>query len=1024
MSVELKRPWERQTCNTLHFLLEAHAKYPDLVTAAYLQSALKTPEILSPLAHKHLGRIFWGTTSMAAIAHPSYDTLSRHLLSVKRSQLVAFWTSEINETLAAPNKIKEVVTLKLLTDLLGDQTNPLDARTALKLLTPRFIKMIVASLKSLKLQKHDVLATFYAEFFNALNEYFSERLGPDDPAKIELLQRFLLHPGNLLLEKYLPQNTIHQLINKLGPSGIRTLFATYKSIFLGQLPKDPKDTTVEWLNVERLHACQMMQYLLGQKSAQSSGEQDWRTEQLVFLMTVGLFNVNASGDEVVSKEKASAAIAKPLSANAKSAFFASLQMKLTSLSDEKNVLLRLVERANEIVSKNKAAKYIQGTWSVASQAAWQEAFTAVQSSKKEKKLTMVFQILFLHMGLQLFREPEMAQVAIGDLVKCMEKTRQVKKAQKKNAKRVPEEGDVEEEPEWIEVVVDLFLHLLSQNASFLRTIVGNVFPHLCGELTLTAVHQILAMLDMKDGGNPLSVADEAGEQDEEEDVEDEDAEMKSSDEEEEEEADDDEEEDEDEDDEDEDIQDEDGTVTDQLRNAVSTALGATLSNGDNDDAESVDLNDMDDAEAERLDGALSTAFALLRKSGAHQSKKKTKKERSTTTTVMHFRIRVLDLIEIYLKTKPSLAITIEIMLALFSMIEYCKDGDLKALSDKIDRVLKHLLALRHFADVSEVSCSDVRDLLQSLVEKMDSPTKLGAHNQLLSKSFVFLISNASQLPDAPKNGSVILQLIQSYASEFITSNNPSIPNNLLQDIFKIRWSGVWQVAETVADQGLRDGPASLAFRRTQALEQLVLVYKNHGFVKTNVAAFAKSSAKIEKSLQQFLASSSADGGRKVSPKGFAALCSLLTEIDRTQKAIVEYKTQLKWNVIQEQVQIVRKRLTLNSVQLQAYAKFCKAQGLEVVKKLDDKPTENGLLNGNHASSDDDGEELLTKKTKKTKNAEVVVNGSNGLDKSSKKRKPDAENAESKQEKRKRREERLRIASIGFDQYDNEADSNE
>lgn len=1006
MSLELKRPWERHTCNTLHFLMEAHAKYPDLVDAAYLRSSLKTPVILTPLAHKHLGRIFWGTTSMGAIAHPSYDALSRHLLAVERSQLVAFWSSEINETLAAPNRIKEVVTLRLLTDLLNDQANPLDAKTTLlKLLTPRFIRMIVSSLKTLRLQKHDVLVTFYAEFFDALNAYF-EKLGNDDSAKVELLQRLLLHPGSILLEKYLPQNTIHQLVNRLGHIGARSLFATYKAIFVGQLAKDPQDPTVEWLNVERLHACQMMQYLLGQKSVQTAGEaQEWRTEQLTFLMTVGLFNTNASGDVVV----AAAALAKPLAASAKSAFFASLQMRLTSLSDEKTALLGLVDRANEIVSKNKPSKYITAgvVWNAEAQAAWQQMYAAVRASTKAKKLTIVFQILFLHMGLQLFREPEMARLAIADLVQCMEKTRLAKKAQKKARKsKALEEGDVEDEPEWIEVVVDLFLHLLSQNASFLRTIVANVFPHLCPELTLTAVHQILAVLDMKDGRNPLSI--ERENDDDEEDAEDG---VKSSDEEEDEDEDGEDDSDEDDDD---DIQDEDGTVSDQLRNAVSNALGAALNDPDNDGAESVDLDDMDDAEAERLDGALSSAFAMLRRSGAHQSttttKKKTRKERSNTTTVMHFRIRVIDLIEIYVKAKPSLAITIEIMLALLGMIEYCKDGQLRPLSDKIDRVLRHLLALRHFDDVSEVSCEDVRDLLKSLVEKWDSPTRLGAHSQLLSRSFVFLISNASQLPDANDHASVIVQLIQSYAREFIASSNPSIPNNLLQDIFRIRWTGVWQVAETVAEQGLRDGPAaSLGFRRTQALEQLIVVYRNHGFVKTNVSAFAKSSAKIERSLQQFLSTTAAaaagpnSSGRKVSPKGFAALCALLTEVSRTQKAI-EYKCHLKWNVIQEQVQTVRKRLTLNSVQLQSYTKFCKSQGLTVIKRLE------AVFNGgNHDADEDDDVELLTKKD--------VVNG-NGVEKASRKRKPNAAetNGESKKEKRQRREERLRLASIGLDPY--------
>lgn len=740
MKKELSRPWERHTCNTTHFLLVAHAKYPDLVDANFLQATLKTPEILTPLAYKHLGRLYWGSTALTAITHPAYDALSRFLLSVKRKTLVSFWTIEINESLAAPNKIKEVVTLKLLTDFLsatstGGDSEPIDVKTLLKLITPQFIKMIMSSLKRLKQQKHDVLLTFYEEFFEALNKYFGTI--SDDTGRVEILQKFILHPGLILIEKYLPQKTVHQLITKLGRDGVAALFDVYKSVFLARLPKDPKDENVQWLNIERHHAAQMMQYLLGQKCVQH--DLDWRIEQLKFLLTVSLFNVSSTG-EAVKKEQVSAVLTKELWQNIKSIFYASLQMKLSNLKDEKRVLLALVEHANVILAKKNSSKFLKEALTENVLKSWTQMLETVHSSTSSKKLTLTFHILFLHMGLQLFREPDMAQVAIADLIKCMEKTETIKK-QKKARKSIS--GDDEEEPEWIEVVIDLFLHLLSQNTSFLRNVVNSVFPHLCPNLTLTSVHQVLAMLDMKDGKNPLSSATDAVDDDDE--GSDEDVEMNS-----EAEQSTDEEDDDDEDN-DEAIEEDEGTVSDQLRNAVSTALGATIPV--DTDADSVDLNDMKDEEAERLDEALSAAFQLMKKSGSSasgNSKKKSKKERTTNTTVMHFRIRVLDLIEIYLKTNAALSITLEIMLALFNMIEYCTDGDLKPLSDKVDRVLKRLLALRNFENVDDVTPVHLRDLLKSLVEKKVNPITLSAHNQLLSKSFGFLISNSQLVSGTAK----------------------------------------------------------------------------------------------------------------------------------------------------------------------------------------------------------------------------------------------------------------------------------
>lgn len=54
----------------------------------------------------------------------------------------------------------------------------------------------------------------------------------------------------------------------------------------------------------------------------------------------------------------------------------------------------------------------------------------VWRESKHTKLNVVFKILLLHMGLQLFREPQMAQTAIVDLEKCMERTQ--KKIKKKD----------------------------------------------------------------------------------------------------------------------------------------------------------------------------------------------------------------------------------------------------------------------------------------------------------------------------------------------------------------------------------------------------------------------------------------------------------------------------------------------------------------------------------------------------------------------------------------------------------------
>lgn len=47
------------------------------------------------------------------------------------------------------------------------------------------------------------------------------------------------------------------------------------------------------------------------------------------------------------------------------------------------------------------------------------------------------------------------------------------------------------EPNWVEVVVELMLSLLARESYILRQLISRVFSHLCSELTPQASHQIL-----------------------------------------------------------------------------------------------------------------------------------------------------------------------------------------------------------------------------------------------------------------------------------------------------------------------------------------------------------------------------------------------------------------------------------------------------------------------------------------------------------------------------------------------------
>lgn len=426
------------------------------------------------------------------------------------------------------------------------------------------------------------------------------------------------------------------------------------------------------------------------------------------------------------------------------------------------------------------------------------------------------------------------------------------------------------------------------------------------------------------------------------------------------------------------------TDNDLLRNALSSVLGVSS------DTDSVDLNDMTEEEATRLDNELGQIFQSMKKSG---TKKKSKKERIIATTVMHFRIRVLDLIESYLKSAPSMEICLEIMLALFGMVELCVDAELKPLSDRLDKVLAKLLSLRNFESVANVNEEHLCKLLDGLMQRKVNPAVVEVFHKLLSKSVAFIVSNLHLI--AAQNGSV-LAAITKYATEFLDTRNPNMNFVLLKDIFKLRWNGIWSIGVSMAEHGFDSTNQNLRpLRRMQLFDLLGQLFKNHGFIKQNSESIGKWSRKIVGRVIKYV-----DGMQqmdKVQPKEFLALTTLLCEIHKCSRNvdILKLNEKFDWTEVGEKVQNIRRKIVLLS--LDSYQAFCRLNGMKVVKK-----TEVRVADRNGHST-------------------VVENGSTSTSNKKQKRKPQASSDDveeettkaNKKQKKLSKEERLRIASEGL-----------
>lgn len=157
------------------------------------------------------------------------------------------------------------------------------------------------------------------------------------------------------------------------------------------------------------------------------------------------------------------------------------------MDDVRNLLSALIHDLNSKLQSNEIR--LRMPLSDAASDAWKRVINLIgKMGKNTKNIEVLFHTINLHMSLQLFSDPEMAIMSINELQSCYERLNKKSKGRKQQ-----NNADAKEEPEWVEVVIDLLLSLLSRDNHLLRSLVNSVFPHICPHLTPSAVHQILAV---------------------------------------------------------------------------------------------------------------------------------------------------------------------------------------------------------------------------------------------------------------------------------------------------------------------------------------------------------------------------------------------------------------------------------------------------------------------------------------------------------------------------------------------------
>ncbi|XP_063925111.1 myb-binding protein 1A-like [Zophobas morio] len=897
---ELSIPWSLQNLDILYLLSEIERSFPESLHSKFLRNNLGTSEVLCRESLQHVCNTLTTIPRLLALKHPVFDIFTKKLLE---SSLIEEFFIELDQTLVRPNRNKFFVFTKLLTDILGNLNDP---TIIPNILTKNYIQ------QTLSMYKNSVGRFKDKEFKDITQKLFETLLtslkkdGVKSKTKIKVLKKLLFFPGIFIFEKITRSRLIQNITASLSSEGVKKLGMVYRDVILANHDKVINENISEkWWNTDRVYAAHLLVKLVNHPS--TNEENEWKIEQLMFLGKLGLLKDQAIGLE--------------LAESLKYTFYSALDLKLGKLDDLRFILSTILHEFDNLIPdlRNPLDEENQETWRRTV-----ELVTKLDGHTKKKKA--VFHTLFLNLGLQIFNDTKLATDSLTELFTCYERTK------KKN-----EESD---DPLWIEVVVDLFLNLLSHNSHLLRSVINCVFPHLCKYMNGSAIHQILSVLDPKNEDNPLSKPQQESDEDST-DVEEEEEEDDSS--------------------SDEDINDEeeDHTVNDKLRIALHQVLGADAQS----DAESVDLNDLDDEEGDKLNEALGQAFKQF-KPNLGRNKKQKKDDEALT----HFRIRVLDLVEIYLNTNPSMLLTLEIMLPLLQLLEFCiKDDHQKPLEDRVKACLKKLSALKKFSYWEDVTEDVLVELLKSLLQKgTKNAIVIQEMSEKIADCSMFVIT-CSQIVNAERTKKINC-VIKEGLEAFFTRRDCIIPYVLFKNLLQMNWEGILVLVPFLL--GCVFASSIRPFRKNQAVELMKIFLHNQRFISSH----AEEIVTVEDDFLNFLRDSvdffrefNANSSQKKTKEKFLAnLFDLLYIV----KISVLGRTFEGWELLGEGVRNCRSLITFSRDTKLAFNKLCKSLNISNVVEM-----RKVVVNLNNAEGDDGEEQQVSKKQekrkKKTKNKDKL-----------------------------------------------------
>ncbi|PPR04947.1 hypothetical protein CVT24_010405 [Panaeolus cyanescens] len=374
-----------------------------------------------------------------------------------------------------------------------------------------------------------------------------------------------------------------------------------------------------------------------------------------------------------------------------------------------------------------------------------------------------------------------------------------KKKKKKKDKQKASEQAQEDQEEPIDLLVDTIIGFLEKSTAYMRTVGNQAFALLAGSVKESTIDLIVAQLERKSSSQLLEAEDEdedmTSAEDEENGEEDEDADEDEDEEEDEDEPSEDEDEGEDSNDEDEDT---------ELRRKIEEALRVNGIEPATGETDTEDEELMDDDQMMEIDKQLAAAF---RSRANEQAKgKNTNAQREAT----HFKNRVLDLVETFLRKLPSSPHILRLIGPLIDIVAGSSQDE-RQLSDKANGILRSRLG-----KAKEFPSGVDAQQAETIASEIHTQALKTHNSQLLSTLSGCLLYLGKILIQLGKE-SYLQDLYRQALTDFATRKNSSFNPSFFQDFVRRYPALAWSLAQEMLDL---ESKAINAYRQIQVLHLL------------------------------------------------------------------------------------------------------------------------------------------------------------------------------------------------------------